>query len=349
MTNILTQVAGDEAGQSERKPRDHTARHGSASPKDEYRVFCREEASLPLFARDWWLDAAVGPDGWNVALVKKDDQVVASMPYVLRSRYRLAILTQPALTPVLGPWLRQNGGKPATQISHEKELMQALIDQLPPFDYFAQTWHSSVKNWQPFFWNGFQQTTYYTYVLPDLSDTEKLWAGFEGKMRRAINKAGSAYRLQVRDDLLLDDLLALNRKTFERQGLSPPYSDAFVRRLDAACAERGCRKFFIAVDPVGVRHAGCYIVWDEYRAYSLISGADPAHRASGGNSLCMWAAVQHAAGVTRQFNFSGSMIEPFESYLRTFGGDQVPYFHISKTRSRLLKMRQGVLSLIGKK
>lgn len=344
MANILTQVASHETSQPERKARDD-----SASPKDTYREFCREEPSLPLFARDWWLDAAVGRDGWNVALVKKAGQVVASMPYMLHRRYRLAVVTQPALTPALGPWLRQYGGKAAAQIGSEKELMQALIEQLPPFDYFAQTWHFSVKNWQPFFWNGFQQTTYYTYVLADLSDSAKLWAGLEGSVRRTIKKAGTEHRLQVRDDLPLDDFLALNRKTFERQGLAQPYSDALVRRLDAACAERGCRKLFIAVDPDGVQHAAWYVVWDEHSAYALMGGSDPVHRPSGGNSLCMWAAIQHAASVTRQFNFGGSMIEPIERYFRDFGGGHVPYFHISKTRSRLLKLRLGLLALIGKK
>jgi hypothetical protein len=348
MENILTPVAADEAADETLRPR-MQASGESALPKDAYRAFCREEASLPLFARDWWLDAAVGPEGWNVALVKKAGQVVASMPYRLHRRYRQTIVTQPALTPVLGPWLRNYGGKAAAQIGSEKELMQALIDQLPAFDHFAQTWHFSVKNWQPFFWNGFQQTTYYTYVLPDLSDPGKLWSGLEGSVRRTIKKAGTEHRLTVRDDLPLDDFLALSRKTFERQGLRQPYSDALVRRLDAACAERGCRKFFIAVDPDGVQHAAWYMVWDEHSAYALMGGSDPAHRPSGGNSLCMWAAIQHAASVTRQFNFEGSMIEPIERYFRDFGGVQVPYFHISKTKSPLLKLRHGVLSLLGKK
>lgn len=348
MTTIRTRAPSSDTGQS------NTRRHGGAnrasvSSKDEYRTFCATEATLPLFARDWWLDAAVGPDGWNVALVRKHGQIVAAMPYVLRRRYRLTIVTQPPLTPMLGPWLREYRGKPATQITNEKEYMQALIDQLPPFDHFSQTWHPGVTNWQPFFWNGFQQSTYYTSVLHDLSDTAKLWDAFENKVRRSITKASGEQDLQVRDDLPLEDLLALNRKTFARQGMDPPYSDAFVQRLDAACAERGCRKFFIAVDPHGVQHAGYYIVWDDDSAYGLISCADPAHRAGGGNSLCIWAAIQHAARVTRQYNFEGSMIEPLERFFRGFGGSQVPYFHLSKTNSRLLKMRQGVLSLIGKK
>lgn len=349
MAHPLNQVAEAAAMPSDMKPRDGSAQHGGASRKDEYRAFCRIEASLPLFTRDWWLDAAVGPDGWDVALVKKLDRVVASMPYVLRSRYGLSIVTQPALTPVLGPWLRQHGGKTATQISHEVDLMQQLIDQLPRFDHFSQTWHSGVKNWQPFYWKGFQQTTYYSYVMPDLTNTAALWANLETNVRRIINKAGSEFHLQVRDDLPLDDFLALHHKTFARQGLSQPFSDDFVRRLDAACAERNCRKLFIAVDPQGVRHAGCYLVWDEHSAYGLMQATDPSLRASGANSLCLWASVLHAAGVTRQYDFAGSMIAPIERFMRDFGGNQEAYFHIRKTPSHLLRIRQGMLSLIGKK
>lgn len=322
---------------------------GNVSPRDEYRAFCREEASIPLFARDWWLDAAVGPDGWNVALVKRDKSIVASMPYVLRRRYALRVVTQPALTPVLGPWLRQLEGKQTTRLGTENELMQALIDQLPSFDHFAQTWHFSLRNWQAFYWNGFQQTTYYTYVLRDLSDLEKLWAELDNKARRTIAKAEKEHRLRVRDDLPLEVLFELNRKTFARQGMSPPYTDEFVRRLDAACLEHQCRKLLVVVDPDGLPLSAYYYVWDGQSAYGLISGADPAYRHTGANSLCFWATIQHAASVTRQYNFCGSMIKSVELYLRAFGGEHVPYFRLSKTPSRLLSIREGVLSLIGSK
>lgn len=317
-----------------------------ASAKDAYRKLCEKETSIPIFSRDWWLDATVGPEAWDVAIVKKNAQIVAAMPYVSRRRYWLRVISQPALTPALGPWIRSGDGKPATKLSNEKELMQALIDQLPYFDYFSQTWDCSRTNWQPFFWNGFQQTTKYTYVLTKLGETEKLWSGFDHRAREEIKKASNRFKLRVRDDLPLDDLLALSRMTFQRQGMSPPYSDAFVRRLDAACAERACRKFFIAVDPAGQPHAGGYMVWDENSAYTLFSGANPSLRNSGATSLCRWESIKHAANVTQQFNFTGSMIEAVEQAVRNFGGTQVPYFHISKTPSRLLRMRQGLLSVI---
>jgi hypothetical protein len=302
-----------------------------------------------LFSRDWWLDAAVGPQGWDVVVVKKGNAIIASMPYVRRTRYTMRVVTQPALTPILGPWLHELEGKPATRLSTENELMQLLIDQLPPFDHFSQTWHSTRRNWQPFYWNGFEQTTYYTYILPDLSDSEKLWAGLDSKVRRNIMKADKEHRLQVRHDLPLDVLLKLNRKTFKRQGLLPPYTDEFVRRLDAACLERNRRKLLVAVDPHGVPLSGEYLVWDDECAYNLISGTNPTFRHTGANSFCLWEMIRQAASVTHQYNFCGSMIRSVESYLRGFGGEHVPYSRISKTPSPLLSLRQGFLSHIGAK
>jgi lipid II:glycine glycyltransferase (peptidoglycan interpeptide bridge formation enzyme) len=313
---------------------------------EAYRVFSGEERSLPIFSRDWWLDAAAGPDAWNVSLVRKAGQVVASMPYVMRRRYGLKVLGQPALTQKLGPWFQSGDGKPATRLANEKDMMQALIDQLPSFDYFNQSWHYNRTNWLPFSWNGFEQTTRYTYVLPELGETEKLWAGFDNSTRAECKKATSRFNLSIQDDLPLDAFLALNRMTFARQGMHMPYSESFIRRLDAACAERDCRKFFIAVDPQGRHHAGNYIVWDENSSYGLMNGSDPALRNSGAVSLCMWAAIKHAAKVTQRFDFMGSMREPIERFFRGFGAVQVPYFNISKTPSRLLRMRQGMLSVV---
>lgn len=348
MTTITTQAPPVDAGQQHLREAAPGASH-NATAKDEYRAFCRQERSLHLFARDWWLDATVGRDGWDVALVKNESSVVAVLPYVLRRRLGMKIVTQPALTPVLGPWLRQLEGKPAARLSSEKEFMQALIDQLPSFDHFAQTWHPCIENWQPFFWKGFRQTTYYTYILPDLSDIEQLWAGLDGKVRRSIGKVDKEHRLQVRDDLPLAALLDLSRKTFARQGLMPPYSDEFVHRLDAACRDRNCSKLLVAVGPDGVPYAGYYFVWDEHCAYGLIGGADPDYRHTAASTYCLWETIRYASGVTRQYNFAGSMIEPVEAFLRSFGGRHVPYFHVSKTPSRLLAMRQGMLSLMGRR
>jgi hypothetical protein len=318
----------------------------TTAAKEAYREFARSESSLPIFSRDWWLDATAGRDAWNVALVRKGDRVVAAMPYVMRRRFWLTALGQPALTQRLGPWLRVYDGKPATRLANEKELMQALIDQLPRFDRFTQSWDYKYSNWLPFYWNGFRQTTCYSYVLSEIKDTAKVWSGLQQNIRAECKKASNRFELNVRDDLSIDAFLALNRMTFGRQGLRLPYSEAYVRRLDAACAERGCRKFFIAVDPDGRHHAGLYIVWDENSSYGLMTGSDPALRTSGAVSLCFWEAIRHAARVTQRFDFGGSILEPIERFFRGFGAAQVPYFTVGKTPSMLLRAREGLLCVI---
>ncbi len=307
------------------------------SAVNKYRSLCTQEPTIPLFSQAWWLDATAGEGAWDVALVEKGDAIVASMPYVPRKRYGLTLLGQPVLTQTLGPWLRETGGKSSTKLAQQKDWLQALIAQLPPFAHFTQNWHWQMGNWLPFYWAGFQQTTRYTYILHALGDEQTLWQGLRENIRTDINKATRRFNLCVRNDLTVDDFLALNRMTFARQNMALPYTEAFVHKLDQACATRHARKIFIAEDEQGRRHAGVYIVWDTNSAYYLMGGGDPELRNSGATSLCMWEAIKFAATVTQRFDFEGSMIEPVEKFFRAFGAQQTPYFTVSKTPSRLLK------------
>lgn len=314
---------------------------------EKYRNLCTQESSIPLFSQAWWLDATAGEGVWDVILVEKGAVIVAAMPYVARKRYGLTLLGQPALTQTLGPWFRETGAKSSTKLAQHKDWQQALIAQLPPFAHFTQNWDWQIGNWLPFYWAGFQQTTRYTYVLDELSDEQKLWQGLQENIRWEIKKASTRFSLRVRDDLLVDDFLALNRMSFARQNMLLPYTEAFIHKLDKACVTRHSRKIFIAEDDQGRRHAGVYIVWDENSAYYLMGGGDPELRKSGATSLCMWEAIKFASTVTQRFDFEGSMIEPIEKFFRGFGPKQTPYFSVSKTPSRLLKILLFLRSLKG--
>jgi GNAT acetyltransferase-like protein len=314
--------------------------------KSQYRQLCATEPSIPIFSRDWWLDTVCEDVTWDVVLVEKGGNIVGTMPYCIRKRWGLRLLSQPLLTQTLGPWLRPSGAKYAKALAQQKDIMGALIRQLPPFDRFSQNWHYSMTNWLPFHWEGFKQTTLYTYVLSELDDEAKLWSGVQANIRTDIKKASNRYGLRVRDDLDVADFLILSRMTFSRQALEQPFSDSLVHRLDAACAARGCRRILIAEDAEGHQHAGVYIIWDENSAYYLLGGGDPEFRNSGATSLCIWEAIKHAATVTKRFDFEGSIIEPIERFFRAFGAIQTPYFQITKTPSRLLRARQAFSSLI---
>lgn len=305
--------------------------------KNMYRKLCAIETSVPIFSRDWWLDATAGKENWDVAVAEKDGNLVAALPYVYKRRYGLTILSQPGLTQTLGPWLRKADSKYSSSLGQQKDLMEELIAQLPQFSHYVQNWHYSQSNWLPFFWNGFKQTTRYTYVLPDLRDEQLLWNGLQSNIRGYIRKATDRFGLKVRDDLHIDDFLKINQLVFDRQGINRPYSETLVKRLDEACAKRNARKIILAEDDQGRRHAGIYLIWDENSAYCLMSGSHPQLRSSGAISLCRWEAIKFARSVTRRFDFEGSMLEPVERFCRSFGAVQMPYFTVSKTQSRLLK------------
>lgn len=304
---------------------------------DLYRYLCEKEATIPLFSQAWWLDATAGPGNWDVALVKKGDEIIASLPYVVKKKYGFITLSQPALTQTLGPWLRESGGKSSKKLAHEKDLMEKLADQLPAFDRYAQNWSSKITNWLPFYWRGYGQTLRYTYVLPELSDLDAIWKNVQVNIRTDIRKAENRFGLRIRDDLSLEDFIRLNKLTFSRQKMALPYSEGLVKRLDDACVKRFSRKILIAEDQSGKQHAGVYIVWDKNSAYYLMGGGDPELRNSGATSLCIWEAIKFAASVTERFDFEGSMIEPVERFIRAFGAIQTPYFAVHKTQSRLFK------------
>lgn len=315
--------------------------------RDKYRQLCQVERSIPIFSQAWWLDA-VAPDSWGVVVCEKDDKIVASMPFIIKQKLFVSMVTMPALTQYLGPWFRGSDDRESRRLGREKDLMEELISQLPKFDHFSANWSYKVTNWLPFYWAGFKQTTRYTYVLERLADQQVLWDQLQQNIRGDVRKAEGRFSLKVRNDLSLQDFLALNSLVYERQGLPVPYSVDLVERIDQACASRSARTILIAEDEQGRHHAGVYVVWDEHSAYYIMGGGDPELRKSGATSLCMWEAIKFCAGVTERFDFEGSMMEPVERFFRAFGATQKPYFSLTKTPSKLLKSYLFLQDLRGK-
>jgi lipid II:glycine glycyltransferase (peptidoglycan interpeptide bridge formation enzyme) len=288
-----------------------------------------------IFQRSWWLDA-LAPNTWEEVKIEKNGEIVARLPYIVKKKMGLTILTKPALTQTLGPWIVSSTAKYSKQIGQQKELFTELIQKLPPHDYFNQSFHYSIANWQPFYWQGYTIKACCTYVIEDLTDLDQVWSGFQENIRREIRKAEK--QVTVRSDLSLDRFLDLNDLTFRRQGEKAPYTREFVYGLDRACVEHQARKMFFAEDAQGRIHAALYMIWDENSAYYLMGGADPELRNSGASSLLMWEAIQFAATVTKKFDFEGSSMEPIERFVRSFGGKQVQFYNVTKISTKRMKL-----------
>jgi hypothetical protein len=296
-----------------------------------------------IFQQPWWLEA-LAPSQWTEAQVIKDGEIIARLPYLISNRYGLKSLAMPPLTPFVGPWLKDSTAKYSKQLSQQKDLMTELIQQLPRHDYFSQGFHYSITNYLPFFWHQFDGTPYYSYLIEQLDDLDKIWKELQENIRREIRKAEKILSVNTNPDI--DKFLDIHELSYKRQGLSLPYSRELVMSLDEACAAHQQRKIFFAEDAQGRPHAAIYLVWDDNSAYYLMGGGNPELRNSGAHSLIMWEAIKFAATVTKQFDFEGSMVESIERFFRGFGAKQKSYFYLKRISSRRMKLLSSARDLI---
>ena len=293
-------------------------------------------AEAPLFFQPWWLEA-VSPGAWDYVVVRRGEEVAAILPYTFKIRLNgLRLIEMPRLTPYLGPWLRPSNAKYANRLGEEKDLMTELIDALPPFAAFQQDFHPAITNWLPFHWKGFEQTTRYTYRIDDTRNPTQLLSETRENIRREIKKAQK--QVGVSEAESIEEFLPLHRLTFSRQGKKLPHSEEALRRVDAACRERGLRRILVAKGTDAQAHAALYLVTDKHAVYYLLGGGDPELRTSGATSLIMWEAIRWASEQGKQFDFEGSMLEPIERFFRSFGARQVPFFTIGKCDSAVVKL-----------
>lgn len=313
--------------------------------KEKYRELCKKESSIPIFSRDWWLDAVCGEDQWDVILIERGNQIIASMPYFRKKKLIFNLLTQPPLTQHMGIWIRYpDGQKYEKKLSFEKEVLTEIIDRLPSFDHFQQNFHYSLTNWLPFYWKRFKQTTRYTYVIEDISNFETVASGFSHSKRKDINKARKI--VNVYEDLDASDFYSNHKMTLEKQNQKISYSFDLFEKIYNGSYKNHAGKVLYTIDNIGNIHSAIFVVWDEISAYYLISTIDPDFRNSGSASLLISEMIKYLSNKTKKFDFEGSMIEGVEASFKSFGSIQTPYFLVSKTNSKLLMLRNFIKEVI---
>jgi hypothetical protein len=306
-----------------------------------------EDCANAIFQQPWWLDA-VAPGHWGEVTCERGGRIVARLPYVIRGRPRVRMLTQSSLTQTLGPWVEPSTAKPAHALAREHELLAELEARLPRAYGFSQQFSPAVMNALPFYWAGYRLEVRYTHRLEGLESPEALWNGLRGNVRREIRKARRY--VEVIPDLGIDRFHHVLSKTYERQRLSPPRPLADLDRLEAAVVARDAGTTLFARDSAGRIHAVAWVVWDRHVAHYLLAGADTELRNSGASSLLVWEAIMRARAHTDVFDFHGSMLPSIERFFRAFGARQTPYLSVTRMNPVLrmaLSARSGLRQLGG--
>lgn len=279
-----------------------------------------------VFEQPWWLDI-VAPGQWGEAVVMEGETVAARLPYVLQK----GRITLPPLTQTLGPWMKpeyrqfQPGN---TQLSKQKELIAALLGQLPRHKSFHVTFDSANEYILPYRWLGYRYEPEFSYRLTDLCDTDALYAALNKTAKKNIKAARNKTTLveQPTAKMLMD----LLDKTFGAQGRKWPHDRDLTRRIIEKSVENGYGKLLVAQDGEGNLHSGAFLLYDEKVCYYLLGGSDSAFRSSGAQSLVLWESIRFASTVSKAFDFEGSNVEGIENFFRQFGGSRVTNYCVIK-------------------
>lgn len=303
--------------------------------KDRYHLLCSAEESIPIFSRDWWLDIVCGTANWDVLLIEKKGQVQAALPFYFPAP---GIISMPPFTQTMGPWFPPEPAdvKYSRTLGKHQALCKEFTDALMKYPHFLQNFNYRITDWLPFYWEGYKQTTRYTYLLNDIRDEKQLWENMSPNIRRNITKAREKHHIIIKKGISVDDFLKIQTLTFERQRLSAPKNCDTLKNIISVCRQRNQGDLWGAYDDKGNLHAVAFIAWQKSSAYYLAGGGDPALRSSGAHSLLLWECIRYAANHTSLFDFEGSMIPGVERFFREFGAIQTPFFTITKGKLSLL-------------
>ena len=121
-------------------------------------------------------------------------------------------------------------------------------------------------------------------------------------------------------------------KTYKRQGRSNPVDRNVTLDIMKKTVEQGHGKLLVARGDDGRAPSAGFFIDDERICSYLLGGFDPEFNSDGSQNLLLDAGIEFAQGVSRDFDFEGSMVEGIENFYRQYGGDLVTNYHVSKQR-----------------
>lgn len=295
-------------------------------------VSIQEHKALPIFAKSWWLDAVVGKEAWDVAIAEdKQGNIEGIWAYCFKKQFGFKRIFMPPFTPYLGPVMLQSVFENEyQQRSAEHRIMASLLAQIPECRDIRQKFQPELNNWLPFRWEGFKQTTTYTYLIRDTHNPAAIFDGFKDTLQRQIRKAEKKVNVFESDNFR--NPLKLMQRSVSQQGASLNISEAYAEKIDKACQQHQSRLILEAKDETGNLHAALYLVFDQQSMHYLYGGYEQTFADSGAMSLLFWKAIQVASEKGLSFNFEGSMLQGVERYFRSFGGNLVPVHFVYQSK-----------------
>lgn len=310
-----------------------------------YREALDGNPQAPIWLQPWWLDATCGPKLWDALTVKEGPTARGALAWRMSKSRGIPVLAQAPLSLGGGPWVEPHEMMLVKWQAFETGVLQQIAGAIPDRAIYQQNWLPGRDNWLPFHWRGFTETTRYTYQIDLTRDEQELWEGMSKTGRRTVRKARDRFGIKVETTDDIGSFIRLNAQVFNRQAMPVPHPASLIRRIYDEARKRDAAELLQAADAEGTIQAMLFLVRDQNTTYSLMSGSDSELRESGALQETFWQAIVRARQRSNTFDFVGSMVEPIELFLRSFGPTRIPYLHVHGSKNRRIRQleRIGIL------
>lgn len=310
--------------------------------KEEYQQICDRCTNIPIYSQYWWMEAVCAGKSWDVVITHDSNgTVTATLPYLLGSKLGQRFIVMPPLTQTNGICYHY----PANTSEHERLAFEKkwgfeVINRIKQLkiDLYLQNFSPAVSNWLPFYWAGFQQTTRYTYLIKDISNTDEVFKQFSSAKQRQIRKAERNGLTLKENQLSPAQFYGYHNRLIERKGEKEEIAETAFIHLAEAALKRGQGAILSIEGDNGETQSALFMVWDDSCAYYLVPANDRNFSTTGAPTLLVWEAIKKASKHCKTFDFEGSMAESIENSYNQFGTTQTAYSEISKTNSCIARI-----------
>lgn len=296
----------------------------------------------PLFHQPWWLDATGLP--WQMATVRKGDVISGIWPYFPQKKYGVSLLRNPPLCPYLGPYVAfPSHLKPTRQDSFERQIVAALLEQLPQTQVVNTALLPGIAQLDLFAQKGFRIKPRQTFLMNLKATSEaELLSRLQDDYRRNVRRAADELQISNAPEYL-EDLYRFSAINLARKGLKPHFSFPYLQNLFNAAHQRGQGALWVA-RKAGQPEALIWHIWDNRRAYYMMAARLTEAKEARALTALIFHAMMHSweRGI-ETFDFEGSMDPGVAHFFRGFGGRKELYLVLEKEASLLWRLKNQLL------
>lgn len=291
--------------------------------------------SRPLFYQNWWLDTVCAHGKWQRVTASYKNTFTAEFVLFEKSKYSFSYATQPPYTPYSGLFFfPSHEVMDYPSLGAAESMVTEILKQIDEPQLLTCNLHPSITNHFPFHLLGFSQTTRYTYIIPYHSE-DIILSKMKPQLRNILkNKYNEKL---VERNTPSSDLLTLLKNHFQNRQIQKFFHPDIIESLITQGLSRHCCHTYGFRNNEGIL-TSAVITFSDASSHYCVFTASAESAGSEEVSFLLWTAIKDAIATKKSFDFEGSMIPGVEKFYRSFGGDQIPYHQITKSRGFLAKL-----------